>query len=80
MLIMRTVSLAEAKAHLSELVNQAENGEEVIITRHGQPVARIAAVEKAKHPVQSLATFRANMPAWRAPSSKLIRTLRDEER
>lgn len=78
--MMRTVSLAEAKAHLSELVNRVENGEEVIITRHGQPVARIAAVERPKVPIQSRAAFRTHMPGWRAPSSELMRALRDEER
>jgi len=29
---MRTVSLAEAKAHLSELLNAVESGEEIVIT------------------------------------------------
>lgn len=33
---MRTVSLAEAKAHLSELPDTVEAGEEIIITRHGR--------------------------------------------
>jgi prevent-host-death family protein len=31
----------EAKARLSELIDQALAGKEVVITRHGQPVARI---------------------------------------
>ena len=35
------MNIAEAKARLSELVAAAENGEEVIIARGGQPVARI---------------------------------------
>ena len=36
---MVTVSLAEAKAHLSELLDNVEGGEDVTITRHGRPVA-----------------------------------------
>jgi len=40
---MVTVSLAEAKAHLSELLDKVELGEEVIITRHGKPVAHLRA-------------------------------------
>jgi prevent-host-death family protein len=35
------MNIAEAKARLSELVAAAENGEEVIIARGGQPVVRI---------------------------------------
>ena len=30
-----------AKTHLSALVEQASAGEEIILTRHGEPVARI---------------------------------------
>lgn len=35
------VGMFEAKTNPSALVEQARNGEEVIITRHGQPVAMI---------------------------------------
>jgi prevent-host-death family protein len=35
------MNIAEAKARLSELVATAERGEEVILARGGQPVARI---------------------------------------
>jgi prevent-host-death family protein len=37
-----TVNLARAKARLSELLDQVEAGEEVVITRHGRPVAQLA--------------------------------------
>lgn len=35
------VSVTEAKAQLTELVRRAEGGDDVVLTRHGQPVARI---------------------------------------
>ena len=35
-----TISLAEAKARLSELVDRAEAGEQIMITRHGRPAAQ----------------------------------------
>ena len=38
---MTAVGLFEAKTHLSEYVARAEAGEEVIITRHNKPVAKI---------------------------------------
>ena len=38
---MESIGLFEAKTHLSELVARAERGEEVIITRHQRPVAKL---------------------------------------
>ena len=37
------VSLYEAKTRLSHLVDRALRGHEVVITRHGRPVARLVA-------------------------------------
>jgi len=37
----REISLAEAKATLSECIRQAENGKPVLIKRHGKPVAAL---------------------------------------
>jgi prevent-host-death family protein len=36
------ISVSEAKGRLTDLVRQAEAGEEVILTRHGQPAVRLA--------------------------------------
>jgi prevent-host-death family protein len=38
---MIEVGTYEAKARLSELIDKAEAGETVVITRHGRPVARL---------------------------------------
>lgn len=75
---MSTVTLADAKTHLSHLLDRVEAGEEVVITRRGQPVARISPVEKPKRPIKSLAEFRKRMPHWREPSVDLLREMRDE--
>nr|UOZ97319.1 putative antitoxin VapB49 [Cupriavidus sp.] len=76
---MRTVSLAEAKAHLSALVTRVASGEEVVITRHGQPIVRLSALAKTKVPLSSREGFRARLPRQREPSAKLIRAMRDDE-
>lgn len=76
---MSTVTLAEAKTHLSHLLDQVEAGEEVVITRRGRPIGRITPVEKPKHPIKSLAEFRSRMPGWRKSSSDLLREMRDED-
>ncbi len=39
------VSIAQAKAKFSQIVRKAETGELVTITRHGQPVVIVQAVE-----------------------------------
>lgn len=75
---MGAVNLADAKAHLSELVSKAEAGEEIIITRRGQPVARLVPVAAPKKALRSLADFRATLPKARKSSADLIRKLRDE--
>ena len=35
------ISVTEAKAQLTELVRRAEAGEDIVLTRHGKPAARI---------------------------------------
>ena len=46
---MAAIGLFEAKTHLSEYVARAEAGEEVIITRHNKPVAKIVAYVQQHH-------------------------------
>jgi prevent-host-death family protein len=41
-----SVSTAEAKAKFSELLKRAEAGEEITVTRHGKPIAVIAAASR----------------------------------
>jgi prevent-host-death family protein len=76
---MLTVSVAQAKAHLSHLLDKVEQGEDVVITRHGSPIARVSAVATQKRPLRPLAEFRARMPRWRVPSAALLRAARDDE-
>lgn len=42
---MTEVGTLEAKNRLSSLLDQVLEGEEVIITRHGKPVAKLVAVQ-----------------------------------
>lgn len=41
------VAVSEAKAQLTDLVRRAEEGEEIILTRHGQPVVALKAIKPA---------------------------------
>lgn len=76
---MLTVTVVEAKAHLSELLDKVERGQDVVITRHGRPVAHLTAPVKRKKPLRSLAAFRAKMPRLSKPMSESLREMRDEE-
>ena len=45
---MSTVTLEEAQAHLSELIDRLQPGEALIITRNEKPVARLLVEESPK--------------------------------
>ena len=45
---IKSVSVAEAEAHLSDLISRAADGETVNITRRGKPVAQLVAVKKPR--------------------------------
>ncbi len=77
---MLTVNLAHAKAHLSELLDKVEAGEDVVVTRHGRAMAHILPAAPPKRPpaLGELAAFRATMPPLRRPSAALLREARDE--
>jgi prevent-host-death family protein len=47
---MRHVGIFEAKTHLSSLLEEVEKGGEIVITRHGKPVARLVRAEQRLSP------------------------------
>jgi prevent-host-death family protein len=79
---MRRVNLAQAKAHLSELVERAAAGEPVCITRRGKPVAQISAVAtpRKRIDVAALRTMTDAMPMQQESAGDFIRRMRDEDR
>jgi prevent-host-death family protein len=79
---MITVSLANAKAHLSELVERAAAGEAVCITRHGKAVAQITAVDtpRKRIDVAQLQAMTDAMPVQTETARDFIRRMRDEDR
>jgi prevent-host-death family protein len=75
---MSGTNLAEAKAHLSELVDRAIAGEPQVIMRRGKPVAKIVAIEPERQPldVERLRSLTAGQPL----TSETVKKLRDEAR
>jgi len=53
------VSVSEAKGQLTDLVRRAEGGEEITLTRHGQPTVRLVPVQRASTPESRRAVIEA---------------------
>jgi prevent-host-death family protein len=51
------VGAYEAKTHLSELLEKVEAGEEITITKHGAPVAKLVPVRKEASPEERAAAI-----------------------
>ena len=81
---MRTVGLAEAKAQLSALLDAVEAGDEVVITRRGQAVARLVRDGQGTQSEddlpwpQRLRRFHAGQPSQAVSAVALVRELREE--
>jgi prevent-host-death family protein len=79
---MDTISVAEAKARLSELVARAADGETVQITRRGKPVAQLTPIREPRKPID-IAILRAvtdSMPKQPESAGDFIRRMRDGSR
>lgn len=67
-----------AKARLSELLDRAVRGEEVIITSDGRPKARLVAIEATSQPYRVHRDLLRLTPRHRArPAEDLVREDRD---
>jgi prevent-host-death family protein len=76
------VSIAEAKAHLSELVDRAEAGETVRITRRGKPVARLICESKKNKrlDIEALRRLTESSPWQPVSAGEFVRQMRDDDR
>jgi prevent-host-death family protein len=75
------IPLAQAKAHLSELVDRVEGGEAIDITRRGKAVARLTAARGLRKPVDAtlLKALTDSLPPADS-SAELVRQMRDSDR
>jgi prevent-host-death family protein len=76
------INLADAKAHLSELVDRVEAGDSIDITRRGKPVARLTAVARPRQRIDAalLRSLTASMPPQGENAADLVRSMRDGDR
>ncbi len=79
---MKTVNLADAKAHLSELIDGVVEGETVEILRRGKAVARLVPVETSKKPIDMalLTSLTDVMPPSDESTEDFMRQMRDDAR
>jgi prevent-host-death family protein len=79
---MSAMNLADAKAHLSELVDRVEAGDSIEITRRGKPVARLTSVVRPRKPIDAgmLQSLTAQMPPQSQNAADLVRSMRDGDR
>lgn len=64
------ISIAEARNRFTQLIRAAEEGEPVVITRNGKPVAQIAPLPAAARGKVRLGGMRGRIrlqPGWDAP-------------
>lgn len=66
------IAVSEAKAQLTDLVRRAEAGEEVVLTRHGQPVARLVGLLVPEAPEERRARIHAACEAARVAAAKTL--------
>jgi len=79
---MRSIGAFEAKNRLSELLVAVENGEEVTITKHGRPVAKLVPVS-TRDPARiaaAIAELRELRKHVRLGADETVRDLIDEGR
>jgi antitoxin (DNA-binding transcriptional repressor) of toxin-antitoxin stability system len=83
---MARYGVAEAKDNLSSLIDKALSGEEVLITRHGQPVVQLRAFEaepskiSRREALERLAKLREEVGSIGISGGDLVRQMRDEYR
>jgi prevent-host-death family protein len=55
---MRTVNCTEFRNHASDLLNEVERGESLLVLRHGRPIAEVSPAA-------------ARQPSWKQPALRL---------
>lgn len=74
---MKSLSIREVRKELAQLDELVSREGEVVVTRHGQPIARLLPLRSTR-PMPSHADLRASMPRLRSGSEKHVRAERDE--
>jgi antitoxin (DNA-binding transcriptional repressor) of toxin-antitoxin stability system len=75
-----TVKVGEAKTHLSELLARVEAGEEIVIARGNDPIAKLSRIQRRSDVETAIEEIRAARARAKPVTADEIRTWRDEGR
>jgi prevent-host-death family protein len=77
---MKTVGVREVRQNIGALLDAVMAGEKIVITRRGQPIANLTAVEsnKSVKKFPDRSQFRKQFSRAKNSSKDIIRDLRDE--
>ena len=59
---MTTVTLTEFRSHASGMLTRVENGETLVVLRHGRPIAEVSPIVHQ----------RDGQPSWKMPALRLV--------
>lgn len=74
------VSVKEARNNIGKLLDRTQQGEEILISRRGQKVARLVPVDVSEKRLPDLSDFRASVAVRGAALSQTVIDARDMER
>jgi len=77
---MLEIDIAHTSVTLSQLLHQVETGEEMLLLRHGKPIARLSAVPHDSQPLASHQDLRAAQSQTTISSLQTLQSLRQEAR
>lgn len=77
---MVRVTVAEAKTQLSSHLDVVEEGQAVVITRRGKPIAELVPRCSVRDLLPQLDALRASLPEQPSSGVETLRALRDEPR
>ncbi len=77
---MSTMNFADAKAHLSEVMDRVEKGERIQITRRGKAIAEIVPMKKQVEPLsfEELEALASTMPIEKQAAGDFVSAMRDD--
>jgi len=81
-IIMREIQSSEAKTHLPQLLDAVEQGETIVITRHGRAIARLVPDQDAHQAdkIRAMEEIKANRVGMGRVSVADLLSARDEGR
>lgn len=77
---MLEVDITNTAITINQLLNQVEAGKEILLVRHGKPIARLSTISSAPQPLTSHKELRAAQSQTTPSSLQTIQGLRQEAR